>query len=179
MSGGRGGERVSREEIIFDAITNLREELVEEAQEYVFKRRYRQRYVQLAACLALAAVLCFGTYRLTHITKSDSSNGAMPPSADAPAESPDYGMLPENTVPHPEDGEPEEIWFTASVLEVREDCLLVSTAEYGPVEVPFAGLEDLPEIQENNVVTVCCAGIRQEGGLSTAVGVEAVWLAEP
>ena len=44
-------------EILFDAITGIREDLVEEAQRHVFCRRARwRRYGGLAACLVLAAL---------------------------------------------------------------------------------------------------------------------------
>ena len=47
-----------KEEIFFDAITNIREDLVEAAQNYDFHRRVRwERWAGLAACLALAAFL--------------------------------------------------------------------------------------------------------------------------
>ena len=43
-------------EILFDAITGIREDLVEEAQRHVFCRRARwRRYGGLAACLVLYA----------------------------------------------------------------------------------------------------------------------------
>ena len=43
-------------DVFFDAITQIREELVEEAQQYVFRRRisWRQYAGAAAACLALA-----------------------------------------------------------------------------------------------------------------------------
>ena len=147
---------MSREEIFFDAITNLREELVEEAQEYVFRKHSWRRYTRLAACLALTAILCLGIYR----SAPNSSNTAMPPSGEYD------GCL--------EDSIPETVRFTASVLEVRADSLLVSTAEYGPVEVPTAGLENLPEVHEKDRVTVRCERISLEDGLCRAVGVTAV-----
>lgn len=152
---------MSREEIFFDAITNLREELVEEAQEYVFRKHSWRRYTRLAACLALTAILCLGIYRSARTTAdAGSSNTAMPPAGE-------YDVCPEDSIP-------EAVRFTASVLEVRADSLLVSTAEYGPVEVPTAGLENLPEVHENDRVTVHCGRISLEDGLCRAVGVTAV-----
>ena len=52
---------MSGAEKFFDAITQVREDLVEEALDYRFTRRrtiHWQRYVPLAACLAL--VVCIG-----------------------------------------------------------------------------------------------------------------------
>lgn len=156
---------MSREEIFFDAITNLREELVEEAQEYVFRKHSWRRYTRLAACLALTAILCLGIYRSARTTAdAGSSNTAMPPAGE-------YDVCPEDSIP-------EAVRFTASVLEVRADSLLVSTAEYGPVEVPTAGLENLPEVHEKDRVTVRCERISLEDGLCRAVGVTAVVPAE-
>lgn len=153
---------MSREEIFFDAITNLREELVEEAQEYVFHKHSWRRYTRLAACLALTAILCLGIYRSARNTADagNSSNTAMPPSGE-------YDVCPEDSIP-------EAVRFTASVLEVRADSLLVSTAEYGPVEVPTGGLENLPVVHENDRVTVRCERISLEDGLCRAVGVTAI-----
>ena len=50
-------------EIFFDAVTCVREALVEEAQRHVFRRRSRRpQYLALAACAALA--VCLGLFSL-------------------------------------------------------------------------------------------------------------------
>ena len=54
---------MNKAEIFFDAITGLREELVEEALDCRFRRRVPwSRYAGLAACLAL--VVCVGWFGL-------------------------------------------------------------------------------------------------------------------
>lgn len=191
---------MSREEIIFDAITGIREELVEEAQEYRFreKRAPWQRYASLAACLALAGTLCFGAYQLTQIRMKGGSdccdmNGAPPPQSSEQADQ-DAGVTspPENGTGHdakyedapeamPPDMEPEGgESFLAVVLEVRVDALLVARTEGEHIIVPTAALEELPELQAGDVVQVLCAEILSgEEGAATASGVEAVRLAEP
>lgn len=105
---------MSREEIFFDAITSIREELVEEAQQYVFhrKRTLWRRYAGMAACLVLIAAVGFGVYGLANIrmgngmiatdpggaanqyTGSAGADEAVPSPEDAPAEGGAPGYAP-------------------------------------------------------------------------------------
>ena len=175
---------MSREEILFDAVTGIQEELVEEAQAYMFRKRRAlwPRYAGMAACLALVAAICFSAYQLSHLSMGGSSadnsdlNGAPPPQSTESANQ-DAGDAPEAMPPEP-DGQES---FLAVVREVREDCLLVEGTEDGAyITIPTGGLADLPELQEGDMVRIFCAEILfdEEGG-AVASGVEEVRLAEP
>lgn len=190
---------MSREEIFFDAITGIREDLIEEAQQYVFfrKRNVRQRYAALAACLALVAVLCFGVYRLAEIRMDIGSGGSTcygnsspPPSADSGENCPPSSDIPgavggqEDVAPS--NPKPDEISFTAMVLDVQEDCLLLeplpgtgidNTIEQ--VAVPTGNLTDLPDFQKGDVAGVRCSEISMDTVPVRASGVIVLWLIHP
>lgn len=190
---------MSREEILFDAITNIREDLVEEAQGYDFRKKQNswRRYGTLAACLALASALCLGAYQLSRGSKVCSDwNGAAPPSVSSNQFAADTGDTPNDSPPIPEacppsadgipwDGDSEDaalgdspLVFTATVLEVHETYLLVSQKEE-PVRVPIDGLANLPEFQEGDVVQILCETFSAPDGVKTASGVTEIQLAEP
>ena len=194
-------------EIFFDAITNIREELVEEAQEFVFRRRHAswRRYAGMAACLVLAVTLFFGVYQLSQVRMGSSGSGAdnaaptagggqpgsnSSASQESEAVSGDtsgYGGVDiDGTDPSHSGGEPEDsmISFPAVVLEVRMDALLVevlSNNDMGvqQIEIPTGGLEDLPEFRAGDVVTVYCAGLFAQDGVAAAFDVAAIMLTEP
>ena len=91
-------------EVFFDAITNIKEELIDAALDYRFtrKRIHWQRYMSTAACLALVTLVGFGAAQLGIFggsSKSDSSNNM---TADTAA---------------PEEGR----WDTGSTESVTED----------------------------------------------------------
>lgn len=152
-------------EIFFDAITNLREDLVEEAQDYRFRRRSGawKKFGSLAACLALIASLsllamprgCGG---------AAPDNGAAPPvSTDScsPGESPSLGsLLPEPEAPagRPDGsyGEAASWQLDAGVTELRDGSLLVET-EDGPLLVLTEGLT-LPELRAGDRVRLTVPG---------------------
>lgn len=192
-------------EIFFDAITNIREDLVEEAQEFVFRKHHVwRRYAGMAACLVLAVTLLFGAYQLSQIRMGSSggsaadnaapaagsgqtgNSGGAPQSSEAVSgDTSGYGGMDGADTSHP-GGTPEAsmISFPATVLEVRMDALLVevlSDNDMGvqQVEIPTGGLEDLPEFRTGDVVTVCCAGLSVEDGAAVAVDVAAIMLTEP
>lgn len=194
-------------EIFFDAITNIRGELVEEAQEFVFRRRHTlwRRYAGMAACLVLAVTLLLGVYQLSRIRMGGSgggSNSAAPAagsgltggsgmSQDTEAVSGDHaeyggiGADGADTNQSPPSVEPVAgMSFPAVVLEVRMGALLVeplSGNDIGvrQIEVPTGGLKDLPEFRAGDVVTVHCAELSADDGAAVAVDVEAIMLAEP
>lgn len=184
-----------QEETIFDAITGIREELVEEAQEYRFRRRKPvwTRYGQMAACLALAAALCFGIYGLSQVRMggadsdcvSTDANGSDAPPASLEGAEPEDGVSGGGTgsdagepLPNPE-APAGRADFTGVVLEVQADSLLVERHGGGTVEVPTSALEDLPEFREGDVVNVLCAEVREEEGGAAASGVERIDVIEP
>lgn len=57
------------EEKLFDAITDIDEELVESAQSYVFRKQPKtwQRVASLAACLLIVASIGFGILQMASI----------------------------------------------------------------------------------------------------------------
>jgi len=182
-------------EIFFDAVTHLREDLVEEAQNYAFRKQGAgwRKFASLAACVAL--VVSIGM--LAVLPKGCGSSGGSSNDTAAPAEMPDFEGVPSgdgkpeesgNMAPEPSDevpsSEEERFEFTARVLEVLEDGLLVEPAEglpadVGRVRVSTAGLEGLPEFHTGDTVTVTCSAVSREEGEAAAEGVTAVWLTEP
>lgn len=175
-------------EIFFDAVTCVREALVEEAQSYVFRRRIRwQRYLGAAACLVLA--LCLGLFGLLAAGGSGGSsgapnlNGAAPPqSADSvfqgPADAPSGDTEP--SCPPSETGEPAQVRFTAVVREVHEAWLLVEAEEAfaSPeerIEVPLEEVTDLPALSPGDRVAVICASVVHDpSGAVRAEGVQEI-----
>lgn len=165
-------------EILFDAVTSIRPELVERALDAPIRRRpVWRRYAALCACLALA--VCVGWFALlsggmgggSDMISTDSApadNSAPPPAIpeDVPqlpgAPSEDGGEM---------DGAPIAS-FTAQVAEVRESTLLVRPDDpwdAETVEVSLEGLETLPALAPGDRVRVTFAGEVQEDGLITGV----------
>lgn len=192
-------------EKFFDAITHLREDLVEEAQDYVFrgKRTGWRRFGSLAACAVL--VVSLGMLAALPRGCGSSGNGVSADSCApmAPAEAPsdtndgtsgtpssggDTNTAP-SLEPTPADEPPsseeaEQLRFFGQVLEVREDGLLAEPLDGFPADVervwiPTAGLENLPEFYPGGVVDVSCGSISREGDGAVAGDVTAVWLVEP
>jgi len=177
-------------EIFFDAITRLREDLVEEAQNYTFrkKRAVWRKFASLAACVMLVVSLGM----LAALPKGCGSAGGGDSSApmasdeseaNVGAPSGDGSMFPAPS-DAPPSSEAKQIEFCAQVLEVREDGLLVEPfdglpADVERVRVPTAGLEDLPEFYPGGTVTVVCGSVSQGEGEAVAEAVAAVWLTEP
>ena len=168
---------MNKADIFFDAITGLREELVEEALDCRFRRRVPwSRYAGLAACLAL--VVCVGWFGLmlagggmggsgadngfnTSSGGSEVSGDTSPPQVPeapveetVPGDSPDLG-----------EGTPAESVFTAVVLEVHERYILVEPLEGEEIRrtadritVSTGELEDLPELEAGDLVVVAFGG---------------------
>lgn len=194
-------------EKFFDAITLLREDLVEEAQNYVFRRQRSgwKKFGSLAACVML--VMSLG---LLAVMPKGCGGGA-PPSADmntsaaapaAPAEAPPVSGEPScgdgsaggsgaDTAPRPPEGEGEPdiggpAQFHAQVLEVLEDGLL---AELLPedglrmgaerVRISTDGLDSLPAFRPGDTVYVSCWMVSLEDGEAVAEDVTELRLAEP
>lgn len=152
-------------EIFFDAITGLREDLVEDAQDYRFRRRSGawKKFGSLAACLALIASLsllslprgCGG---------ASPDNGASPPTAAdscAPGEGAVLGgalQEPEAPAQSPEGsyGEAESWQLDVQVVELREGALLAETKD-GPLLVVTEGLA-LPELRPGDRVRLTVSG---------------------
>ncbi len=171
-------------EILFDAITGIREDLVEEAQRHVFCRRARwRRYGGLAACLVLAALAGFYTLALfgggmggSGAPSGDTNDAAMPPASAAPADTPelDSASAPEYAG--------EALPFLARVLAVSEDWVLAvplpgeAFSARGPIRVRTEEVPELPELHPGDLIRISYLGELQDSyppGLR-ATGVEQV-----
>lgn len=155
-------------EILFDAITGIREELVEEAQNYAFRRRARwRRYGGLAACLALAALA--GFYALFGggrggggAPSGDTNDAAMPPASAAPAEPPELedAGAPEYAG--------EALPFLARVLAVSEEWVLADPlageafSARGPIRVRTEEVADLPQLHPGDLIRISYVGGLQD-----------------
>lgn len=181
-------------EILYDAITGIRETIVEEAQDYRFQKRAPQwrRYAGLAACLAL--VVCIG-YFASHIGMKGGDNGASsnsaPPNASesagsngcaAPGDGSDQAS---GEMPGSSSGSLDQETFTAAVLEIHDSWLLVEPLEgeairasADRVEVPTGNLPDLPALAEGDLVTITYTGTVQESYPAQITGVDEIALAE-
>lgn len=165
-------------EIFFDAITLLEEGLVEEAQDYRFrkKRTVWKNLGSLAACLMLiASISLLALPRGCGGSAPKMNSAGDPPSADssAPAEAPDQNapaLSGEPAAPEPaeapagapeEDGygqiETETVQFTAVVLSIDSEYILLGGLEGADedyqVRAQVGGLE-LPELAEGDTVRV-------------------------
>ena len=172
-------------EKFFDAITLLREDLVEEAQTYVFRRKRSawKTFGSLAACIALVASLGILTIlpRGCGAGMDSSSSGSMnnssapPASSDSAAPSPDANVDVDDGSPSAAPSDPSgetappdvgmggPAQFNAQVLEILEDELLVELLPdegllmgASCVHIPTAGLDGLPALQPGDVVAVSC-----------------------
>lgn len=159
-------------ELFFDAITLLPEDLVEEAQDYAFRKspaRWR-KFASLAACLMLVASLgllaalpkgCGGA-----APAPECSNSSGPPSGEC---------APQAPADTPADTE-AAFQFTAIVLEVRERGIVVTPAGYDSeyeIEVSTAGL-DVPELETGDWVSITYDGMIQETYPARIAGASAV-----
>lgn len=165
--------------IIFDAITNIREELVDQALDYRFqKQRVRwQRYLSAAACIALVVMVGFGAVRLGIIdgfgggSKNAASNTAAPESSGWNDSASDDCTVEDTADDAPEEPKEEPQYstdagevmtFNARILEVHEDFLLVEPsdgswirASADRIQVP---VEDADAFRPGFAVTVTFSG---------------------
>ena len=160
-------------DVFFDAITQIREELVEEAQQYVFRRRisWRQYAGAAAACLALALGLSLlirsgGVGGMGGSSGSDSGGG-VEDSCDI--------------APEPSEPLPSERSFTANVLEILDGGSLLVVPQPGSgvwsvadrVTVPVGDLTELPDVQPGDRILVVYSG---EAGADFVEGVTEIRL---
>ena len=190
-------------EIFFDAITLLREDIVEEAQDYRFRKKPAvwKKFGSLAACLVLIASISLlmlprGCGNSGGNADMNSS-GAPMASADscAPADEPMAGdpvsgdPAPEPSeapagAGGPEYGHGEQVQFTAIVIEIDESSILVEPLEgerlrdsYGQIVVVTRELE-LPELAVGDEVRITFDGWIAESEPAAITGTEAVELLE-
>lgn len=169
-----------KSETFFDAVTHLREDLIEEAQNHKFRKKTAvwKTFGSLAACVVL--IMSVGVLAILPRGCGGSSGGgagsdSSAPSAATPQEAPVSG----DTAPPPygsggsggvEETEPgsdgsapsgaaELHQFTAIVVEIRDEALLVAPIGYDSSRqclIPFADLE-LPALTEGDRIAVICA----------------------
>lgn len=181
-------------EILYDAITGIRETIVEEAQDYRFQKRAPQwrRYAGLAACLAL--VVCIG-YFASHIGMKGGDNGASsnsaPPNASesagsngcaAPGDGSDQAS---GEMPGSSSGSLDQETFTAAVLEIHDSWLLVEPLEGEAIHasadrimVSVSGLEGIPSLQAGDRVDITFDGVLLESYPAQITGVYEIALVE-
>lgn len=118
------------EEKLFDAITDIDEELVESAQSYVFRKQPKtwQRVASLAACLLIVASIGFGILQMASIGGMGGSDSAANSSGAAPESSDDTGATTGDASDQ-EGVQVTETAFTATVLEAGDGYLLVEPVE--------------------------------------------------
>lgn len=168
-------------EKLFDAITLVREDLIEEAQTYRFERKVIPwgRYAALAASLLLVFSLGYSFLLFGGGKGGGSKNDcAAPPNTSDGA---DWNAAP-SAPAAPEAPEAAElVAFTGTVLEVHEGYLLVEPAEGESVrlsadriEVPTGDLTDLPALTAGDRVEITFAGTIQETYPARVTGVRSV-----
>ncbi len=164
------------EEKLFDAITEIDEELVESAQSYVFRKQPKtwQRVASLAACLLIVASIGFGILQMASIGGMDNaaanSSGATPESGSDAGVADDSltGGAGDTTTGDAGDQEGVQVTetaFTATVLEAGDGYLLVEPVEGDPmlatadqIQVPTEGVEVPDGVTEGSKVTITFSG---------------------
>lgn len=163
------------EEKLFDAVTGIDEELVDSAQNYVFRKQTQpwQRVASLAACLLVMVSIGYGILLMGGVGGSDSAaNGsAADNSATGDSAAPEDGGLSggagdqESADGGGQQSAGEPVTFTATVLEVGDGYLLAEPVEGDPmlatadrIQVP-TGDVTLPDgVTEGTVVRITFTG---------------------
>ena len=177
-------------EILFDAITAVREDLIEAAQNYVFHKKPSawRRYAALAACLVVVAGLGFGALRLGLLDGMGGSGSNTTGAADGAAPE-SSGETTSDTAGGDDTGDTgdtgatgaAETTFGATVLEVHDGWLLVEPLEGEDIlasadrfMVSLAGVEEIPDLEAGVEVAVTFDGMIRESypAQITATGIE-------
>lgn len=154
------------EEKLFDAITDIDEELVESAQSYVFRKQPKtwQRVASLAACLLIVASIGFGILQMASIGGMGGSDSAANSSGAAPESSDDTGATTGDASDQ-EGVQVTETAFTATVLEAGDGYLLVEPVEGDPmlatadrIQVSTKDVEVPDGVTEGSKVTITFSG---------------------
>ncbi len=166
---------MSGAEKLFDAVTEIRDDLIEEAQSHVFPKHKRtipyRRLAAMAACLAvvlgLTAAIRSGVFYMGSPSSDGvDSNGAGWTGGDSGSNwtGGDNENASTGESSPPEDA--EAITFTAVVAEVHDAYLVVEPPEgeelllstANRIEVPTGDLEELPALQVGDTVEITCTG---------------------
>ncbi len=163
------------EEKLFDAVTGIDEELVDSAQNYVFRKQPQpwQRVASLAACLLVMVSIGYGILLMGGIggmggsdSASNSSTGdAAPENGSAGGNAGISGDVDDSADASDQEGAAETVTFIATVLEMGDGYLLVEPVEEDPVlatadriQVP-TGDVTLPDgVTEGTVVRITFTG---------------------
>lgn len=164
------------EEKLFDAVTGIDEELVDSAQNYVFRKQTQpwQRVASLAACLLVMVSIGYGILLMGGIggmggsdSASNSATGdtAAPENGSAGGNAGISGDIDDSADAGDQEGAAETVTFTATVLEMGEGYLLVEPVEGDSmlatadrIEVP-TGDVTLPDgVTEGTVVRITFTG---------------------
>lgn len=164
------------EEKLFDAVTGIDEELVDSAQNYVFRKQTQpwQRVASLAACLLVMVSIGYGILLMGGIggmggsdSASNSATGdtAAPENGSAGGNAGISGDIDDSADAGDQEGAAETVTFTATVLEMGEGYLLVEPVEGDPmlatadrIEVP-TGDVTLPDgVTEGTMVRITFTG---------------------
>ena len=188
-------------EIFFDAITLLREDIVEAAQDYRFRKKPAvwKKFGSLAACLVLIASISLlmlprgcgssgGNADMNNssapMAPADSCAPADEPAAGAPASGDPAPEPSEAPAGDPEHGQAERVQFTAVEIEIGESSILVEPLEgerlrdsYGQIVVVTKELE-LPELAAGDEVRITFDGWIAESEPAAITGTVAVELLE-
>ena len=183
-------------EIFFDAITLLREDIVDEAQDYRFRKKSAvwKKFGSLAACLVLiASISLLMLPRGCGSSGNADMNSSGAPMAPADSYTPADEPMPEapasgDPAPEPSDtpaggyGHHEQAKFTAVVIEIDESSILVEPLEgehlrdsYGQIVVVTRDLE-LPELAVGVEICITFDGWIAESDPPVITGTEAVEL---
>jgi len=160
---------MKREYIIFNAMTGIREDLVESAQRYRFRKRTVWRtLMNVAACLAVVAAVGYSValvgLRGCGGSAPDGSGGAPPAANDSSGT--EQAAPEEGTTTEAADEEAmDAVVLTATVREAYDGSWIVEpmpgedAERFGTrVRVPLAGLKDVPAVLESDAVTIYCDG---------------------
>ena len=179
------------EEKLFDAVTGIDEELVDSAQNYVFRKQPQpwQRVASLAACLLVMVSIGYGILLMGGVGGSDSASNSStgdtaPESGSAGGNAGISGDIDDSADAGDQEGAAETVTFTATVLEVREGSLLVEAVE-GDAMLATAdrilvdtGGADLPDgVAEGAVVEITFDGMVRESYPAQISGVTEILLA--
>ncbi len=160
------------EEKLFDAVTGIDEELVDSAQNYVFRKQTQpwQRVASLAACLLVMVSIGYGILLMGGVGGSDSASNSStgdtaPENGSAGGNAGISGDIDDSADAGDQEEAAETVTFIATVLEMGDGYLLVEPVEEDPmlatadwIQVP-TGDVTLPDgVTEGTVVRITFTG---------------------
>ena len=180
------------EEKLFDAVTGIDEELVDSAQNYVFRKQTQpwQRVASLAACLLVMVSIGYGILLMGGVGGSDSASNSStgdtaPENGSAGGNAGISGDIDDSADAGDQEEAAETVTFIATVLEMGDGYLLVEPVEEDPmlatadwIQVP-TGDVTLPDgVTEGTVVRITFTGGVMESYPAQIANVVEITLAE-